>query len=499
MELIGPHLKEVKVEEGETNESNWPQPGQERKIEGFGDSKLGNMEGQQMEASNTGGGDGFVYEEEIIMNEPVPDDENPNSTDFNAGDAAARMYEEIYAEEKRRNEEEQAAVIRQREEDVRQVKKAIEDEMRKKAQMQAAEALKRHKAAEKAAHDKYLNDLKLQLAALQNPMQQTSPGANRPPAPQYQSTPQGSYQSGNVAYFAGRNEGVSVTKPSVSHSAIQYMQGGGNVNPGVSHGNKGQSYNLQVPQSSNVSSHTPAPLYVPATRPQLHTPQKNMPHLMQPSSGNRRSPRANISSLALDASRKQEAPLVSSRPASATGNPIMQDNASSAFFNPVAASSPAKGTSRSTPAWLSPKSKKRPPTVTGQVLEQFLDRKKAKKQGTPTKSPSAKGATSVTTEDLKSQSERKYNLAKALDSVLKETLKQGNINRIKKQVDDAGFQAIPVPEPMPKDLFCYTVSMYMMDIAEQDPTARAAIVRKNCLDYIVSQMFTFAEVSSIFK
>lgn len=505
MELIGDHLTTVKVEELDTSNSTWSQPGQERTSEGCGDTKIGNMEGDQMQATNTGGGDGFVYEEEIIMNQSFPPgDGTGNVSNVNADEAAKevpnmpdadKMYQEMYDEQKKKDEEEQSAVLRQREDEVRLLKKQIADEMRKKAQRQAAEALRRHKAAEQAAHDKYLNDLKLQLATLQNPETQSSAHANTQQRQVHTATPQGSLSGSNVANFGASSAHHSLSQPGLRHISTVDMQGGTPVSTSLMQGNQGQAFQLQGLQSNNPPPQTFTPLYVPATRPQVHTPQKNISHLMPPTSSNRRSPRANVSSLAFDAARKQEAPMVSSRPASATGTPLMQQSTSTGFFYPVASSSPAKGDGSSIPGMLSPRSRKRAPTVTGQVLEQFLDRKKSRKQGMATQSPSAKGPKSVPTDDLRSLSERKYNLAKALDGVLKETLKQGNINKIKKQVDDAGFQAIPVPEPMPKDLFCYCVSMYMMEIGEQEPNARAALVRKNCLDYIVSQMFNFAEVS----
>lgn len=328
--------------------------------------------------------------------------------------------------------------------------------------------MKRAKDEEAAAHEQFLTNLKSQLANLQN----TSATNNAP------------VQSSNVSAQAPLHHSTPISM----QAANQGVQ-----NPNM--GKQGQHYQWTATPGTMFSTPQSAPLYVPPKGPQPVTPQKYLHHPALQQSANRRSPRANVSSLAFDASRKSERPLVSSAPASCAGTPSLPDQQPNPLFSPIASSSPSKGNASVPQALLSPKSRKRVPTVTGQVLDQFLDRKRAKKHGTPTQSPGAKATGVSSMDDLKTQSERKYQLAKNLDIILKETLKQGNFNKIKKQLDEAGLQAIPVPEPFPKDLFCYTVSMYIGDINEQEPDARAAIVRKNCIDYIVSQMHTFAEVS----
>lgn len=208
---------------------------------------------------------------------------------------------------------------------------------------------------------------------------------------------------------------------------------------------------------------------------------------------NRRSPRANVSSLAYDANRKNEPPLVRSTAHNVARTGLI--NPCQVGVPPSVLASTAGQIQVPHAGVMSPKGKKRPPSVTSNVLEKFLDNKRAKKQLGSQQSPSAKsGGVNVSSDDLKSQSDLKFKLAKDLDVILKETLKPANINKIRQRVENAGFQAIPVPEPMPKDLFCYAASLYVADITETDPAARAAELRKNCLEYVVGQLFNFTKV-----
>lgn len=487
MELLKDRLPTIKTEDEEIVSTSWMQTGQERTIEGDGDNKGGTVVDDSYQGSNTGGGDGSTHEQGILTGELLnPSDSNPKGQtphlekEAEVGSAipdAAQMYQMELAEQTKKAEEQEGAVLRERQEEVRKLTQAIQEEMRKQAAIQAAEALKRKQEEEKAAHEKFLTDLKAQLAKLQNPQSQVSTELQQ------------------------RQSAMQPVNPMQPNR----MQGPLNVIPGAPYnlnrqgmqGNQAQVYQWTNPQGTMYSQNVSGPLYVPTRSGQPLTPQKIGHSLALQQSSNRRSPRANVSSLAFDASRKQEQPLLHSTPSSCGGTPTIPEQQSSALFAPIASSSPAKPPAATGTAMLSPKGRKRQaPTVTGQVLDQFLDRKKAKKHTTPNQSPRAKGPSATPMDDLKSQSERKYQLAKSLDVILKENLKQSNFNKIKKQVDEAGFQAIPVPEPFPKDLFCYTISMYMGDIDEIEPDNRAAIVRKNCIDYIVSQMMTFAEVSN---
>lgn len=222
------------------------------------------------------------------------------------------------------------------------------------------------------------------------------------------------------------------------------------------------------------------------------SPQKNEGAMQLPGGSNRRSPRAHTSSLAFDATRKQDPPLLSDRPASA--GPFEQPGSIPGLFSPLASSSPAQGAIPKG-TMVSPRSRKRLPTVTGNVLQTLLENKRAKKS--PHQSPIAKGSENVYgVAEMKSQSAMKCKLTSDLDAILKETLKQGNFSKIQTRLDAAGLQVVAVQKPIPKDLFCYAVSLYMPEIQESDPAARAAVVRTQFMEFVVSQMLNFAQVST---
>lgn len=490
----------IKVESDADVGTVWVEIDGQRTIEGSGDGGAQlpcPIQQTDVSVNPNGAGDVAVQlpgdsQAEALNTESVP---QPPTDATSAPVSDDDVYQQVLAEKQQIADAQDAENKRIRNAELEKVRQAIAEEKRKQAEAKALEAVERAKKAEQVAHDKELAELKRQLSLLKNPPRPSTPNVITCQGPQTSTA-----QAGATTRITG---GIVPQRPSM---APQMMQLQNPAPPGTA-GFVGQSSALHTPVKQVIprghmvgNVRCMNPLYMaPATTPGL-SPQQPFNSGHFDLSANRRSPRANVSSLAYDASRKQEVPSVSSTATAHLphGGATLHPSQLSAF-SPVAASSPGK-TIISRPGVMSPKGRKRPPSVTGNVLEQLLEHKRAKKNVASNVSPTGRTASgNVACDDLQSQSDLKYKLAKSLDVILKETLKPGNINKIRQRVESAGFQAIPLPDPMPKDLFCYAASLYVTDITESDPDSRAAVLRKNCLDFVVGQMFNFTKVcTSIF-
>lgn len=476
----------------------WVPIDEERTIEGSGDGAAqlpGPTQEPDVSLSTNGGGDVALHapgdsQSKDFKPEVVPQPPTDANT-FAVKDDD--VYQEVLAEKQQLAQEKEAENKRIRNAELEKLRQAIAEEKRKQAEVKAIEEVERAKKAEQEAHDKELADLKRQLSLLQNPPRAKTPNV-LPPQGAKPDQPT-HFQSGAPPWITG---GMMPMRPSIASQTMQLQNPGAPAPLGL----RSQSSAFQTPvrqviprghMVGNVQC-IPSSNIAAVTTPGV-SPQKPVTNVHFDAASNRRSPRANISSLAYDATRKQEAPSVSNTATAhlALGGPSIHPSQLAAF-SPLAASSPGKNVA-SRPGVMSPKGRKRPPSVTSNVLEQLLEQKRAKKNVASNVSPTGRSAgVGVPLDDLQSQSDLKYKLAKDLDVILKETLKQGNINKIRQRVENAGFQAIPLPEPMPKDLFCYAASLYVTDITETDPDSRAAVLRKNCLDFVVGQMFNFTKV-----
>lgn len=343
------------------------------------------------------------------------------------------LYKNYLAEARAKHHAEQRNVQQQREEQIRAIQNALQQERELNARRLVEQQIKIDEERAQRDHEKALNELRRQLM-------------------QEQKGPQSSLQSSN------RNMNRD-DSPSIEGSNGSSTVGS---------------------QASNVMP-------------------MNMPGRSE-NQGLRKSPRNHSSSRAFAALVKQEPPNVSSQPmhlisqgSQALVSPPAVDRGASAAT--LGQTTPPDNMTVRKPPVLSPGSKKRRLTATSAALDEMMAARRSKGSKQQEGNVHDQGMTSMGLQTLRAQASMKQQLAKELDSILKETMKPANNDKIEQYLDSAGLDASKNPKPYPTDTFFYNISLYLPECLESNANTRAEIVRKAVIDYAISQYGNFTEVS----
>lgn len=90
----------------------------------------------------------------------------------------------------------------------------------------------------------------------------------------------------------------------------------------------------------------------------------------------------------------------------------------------------------------------------------------------------------------------KVKIANQLDKILQIPVDDDCTNKLAATLRPDNLEPDSLPDPLPKDLFCYTIAAFMQDINETIPSERAAVARRRILDFVLQHYTAFTQVNT---